>query len=148
MLVVRFDVDEDDDDDVDDGDGDADDVGNIISESSFAADKAIFWSVDVISVVIKRQSLRSAEAMQNKMLTNHVVMIKIHDFRTDTLEWYRSGSVIAHQVSPTTSSTERPPETLTKREKNKLTNLDMDLDLLDGVDQRSTATYKFLVSSF
>lgn len=42
MLVVRFDVDEDDDDDVDDGDGDADDVGNIISESSFAADKAIF----------------------------------------------------------------------------------------------------------
>lgn len=81
MLVIRFDVDATDEDV---------DVGNIVSESSLCTDEAIFCSVDVISVVIIRQSLRRAEAMQNKMLTNHVEMINIQDFNTDTRWKYKN----------------------------------------------------------
>lgn len=67
-------------------------------------------SVDVISVVISMQSRRKADAMQNKMLMNHMDIIKIHDFSPDTREWYRNGSVTAHHVSPTTKTTDKPPE--------------------------------------
>lgn len=65
-------------------DDDGDDVGDGTSES--VALDAIFCSVDVISVVIKRQSRRNADAMQNNMLTNHVATISTHDFSPDMRE--------------------------------------------------------------
>lgn len=62
---------------------DDDDVGVVASDSDSVV---IFCSVAVISVVIKRQSRRNADAMQNKMLTNHVATIKTHDFSPDIRE--------------------------------------------------------------
>lgn len=58
-----------------------------IGVSTFGAAQRIIWIDDVISVVIKRQSRRNADAMQNSMLTNHAPAIRIQDFRPDTREW-------------------------------------------------------------
>lgn len=55
-------------------------------------------------------SCRNIDPMPNKMPMNQLEPINIHDLTAEMRAWYRSGSVTAHHVSPTTSNTDIPPD--------------------------------------